>query len=110
MSEKEIDKYADEMLKSIEEKEEKSLKRLKIFSWVFFFVGLEVLGILMHYSGYIFIKIIALNVYTLIVGHSFYKLGLKEGVNIEQKYHKMDNERNEKIISKLKGVVFKSGE
>ena len=105
MEEEKIENVFETALKRIEEKEKKSEKRIKIFSYAFFFVGLELLGILMNFDVHLLIKIIAIDVYAFIVGYSFYKLGLKTGVNIEKKYHKMDNERNKEIISKLKNMI-----
>ncbi len=98
-------KTPSEILQEMREKEQKSDKRLKYFSWIFFFVGLELLCVLMYLDVYPAIKAIALDVYVFIAVNCFHKLGLREGVKLAEKYHKMDNKQNEETIEYLRGKI-----
>lgn len=98
-------KTPNEILQEMREKEQKSDKRLKYFSWIFFFVGLELLSVLIIFDVYPMIKVIALDVYVLITVNCFHKLGLREGIKLAEKYHKMDNKQNEETIEYLRGKI-----
>ena len=115
MSEKEIDKYLDETLKIIEEKEGKSLKRLKIFSFVVFLSGLEIINILLQMKIEPLVMILIVDLFVLIVSVTQHKLGLKSGRAIEKESRELDNRRRDETEKWLLKTIFelrknKSGE
>ena len=66
----------------------------------------------MNFNIHPLIKVIAIDIYVIIVVNSFYKLGLKDGCKMEKDYLKIENERKEEMIDKLIEMIFKikSGE
>lgn len=115
MSEKEIDKYADEMLKRIDEKDGKSLKRLKIFSWVFFLIGLEVINITLQMKIEPLIMVLIVDLFALVVAITQHKVGLKSGCAIEKEFRELDKQSSKEREDRLLKTIFelrknKSGE
>ena len=106
MYEKEINKYADEMLKRIDEKEGKSLKRLRIFSFVFLFIGLEIINILIQMKIEPLIMILIVDFFALAVGVVQHNLGLKSGMAIGKRFRKLDNQRSKETENQLLKIIF----
>lgn len=102
MCKKEIDKYADEMLKRIDEKDGKSLKRLKIFSFVLLLFGLEIINfMILQMNIEPLIMILIVDLFVLAISVTQHKVGTKTGLDIGKSVRKLDRLQYEKTEALL---------
>ena len=91
----------EETLKHIEKKEEKSLKRLKIFSWIFFLIGLEAINFMAQMEINPIVMILTVDLFALVVAVTQHKIGIKTGLDIGKIERKLDRLQYEKAESLL---------
>lgn len=106
MCEKEIDKHLDETMKSIEEKEEKSTRRLQTFLYLFMFIGLVSINFMLQMKIHPIIMIIIIDLFVLFVSVKQHKLGLKIGSIIEKEFLELDHQSSKEREDRLLKTIF----
>lgn len=101
MNEEKNNDFCDEMLKRIDEKDGKSLKRLKMFSWIFFLIGLETINFMVQMEVNPIIIILTVDLFALVVAVTQHKIGIKTGLDIGEMPRKLDRIQSEKTESLL---------